>query len=1224
MKRIKRRALAAALSALVSISCFTVVPPASGATVIADNKLGENIAVARAIAEEGTVLLKNDYGALPLKQNDIVAGLGVAQDDGQVFGGSGSGWVNSNGAFCYRDGMMRVANIKRIASYKPIGSADDGGTYSKILYFYGSSTTEGSDRSIGDYYLSNTAKTDIEKLIRNYGKERIIVILNVGAVCDTSWLIEKDVAAIVLAYYGGEQAGVALADVLTGAVSPSGKTVDTWAKSYDCYPSSNASGIGTFGGDRNTYYTEDVYVGYRYFATFDPEYEKVNYEFGYGLSYTEFELFDRSCTYDDGKFTVRITVKNVGAYAGKEVVQVYLCPPKGVLGAPAAELVGFAKTSVLTPESSETVTVEFDESVLARYDDVGRIKVDSWVIEQGEYGVYVGTSVKDACARTAIYTHNVASDLIPETTGKLRDTTLPSRLTADGTTEILSDAGSMTTEYKIPSAGSVLIQAENYKEKGSAGTAEIYHVGTDIGFGMGNINRVGAELTYELDVEKAGIYNIGFNLASFVDKIYDMFTVYVNDTPQNFKVNMSASHTGDDNEWFKTSYLKSDSYKIELPAGKVRLKFVGNGDRFVNFDSFVIYGSSVSDSVPTHIEAENYLSYSKGTERIADGAATARSSVAGSVYEYKLNVESAGRYYISFKASNVKKASADALSVYVDGVATDTRIALRRTASDGNVLESNYHTFTDTVPVALELPQGETVLRFVTKDESVCCIDSFTLIPESEYVAVSTEFEDNTAEYEVEYDTSGKTLDTLITYDDVYAHPEKLDDFVSQLSVEQLVRLLGVDKDQTDIGTGVGGVGGKYIDKQYKIPFANTADGPAGIHYWDETLYATWFPCLTMLASTWNTALAKDFARGLAAEAVLGGVQVWHAPGVNIHRNPLCGRNFEYFSEDPLIAGVFAAEIVRNVQLYGVSVCVKHYAANNQETNRFGNNSSVSVRALREIYLKPFETVVKTARPYAVMSSYNMVNGLHVASSSDLITTVLRDDWGFDGVVFSDWGPHMSHISLVKSGNTFKSSTPEYDTLVKAYLSGVLTRADIERNAKDALEFIIKSSAHYQVVTPISESGKTEIAGIDATKTVTDEHGTHTYFRFTITEAGLYTVDISAAGVPVKDREGRLIFGQDEPIFFEEGIYELEADTSENPFLKIVFERKQNVDPSKPDEPDKPDPIKPDDTEKPVKPSEPDNYLGGGAIAGIVLGSCAFVAVGAAVVVIARRKSKKK
>lgn len=168
--------------------------------------------------------------------------------------------------------------------------------------------------------------------------------------------------------------------------------------------------------------------------------------------------------------------------------------------------------------------------------------------------------------------------------------------------------------------------------------------------------------------------------------------------------------------------------------------------------------------------------------------------------------------------------------------------------------------------------------------------------------------------------------------------------------------------------------------------------------------YMTCFPAVTLQAQTWNPDLIEKVGEAIGTEMVETGITLWLAPGMNIHRNPLCGRNFEYYSEDPLVSGIMAAAVTRGVQSHkGLGVTIKHFCCNNQEDKRETVSENVKERALREIYLRGFEIAAKSSKPWAVMTSYNLVNGVHTFASADLCTKVLRNEWGYQGLVMTDW-----------------------------------------------------------------------------------------------------------------------------------------------------------------------------------------------------------------------------
>lgn len=758
---------------------------------------------------EGIVMLKNDNNALPLRKDSEVAVFGRIQLNYYKSGTGSGGLVNVSRVIGITDGLEESGSVKvneeLLNVYKEwtkehpfdFGDGWGGEPWSQeempvddalaerisnfcqtAIVIFGRTAGEENDNRFekGAYLLSEGEESMLRTVRKHF--QKVIVLLNVGSIIDMNFVEDIKPDAVLYVWQGGMIGGTGTADVLTGKVSPSGKLPDTIAYSVSDYPSHEY-----FGNTRRNFYCEDIYVGYRYFETFAPE--KVQYPFGFGLSYTTFEHTVTRSELNDGKITIEVSVKNTGEYSGKEVIQLYVCAPQGMLGKPAKVLCGFEKTKLLAPAESQSLTIEVNVDDLASYDDSGVTGHKScYVLEKGQYIICAGTDVRSAEAAFSF---------------EIDETTVVKQLT---------QALAPVLPFK--------------------------------------------------------------RMKPFAAEHKHKFVPVMEDVP--------------------TSEVDENERRIEnLPA-----------------------------DIP----------------------------------------------------------------------------------------------FTD---------------------------------------------------------------DKGIKLADVKSGKHTMSEFIAQLSdydLSCIIRGEGMGSPKVTAGTAsaFGGVSDRLT--AMGIPCACCDDGPSGMRL-DCGTKAFSLPNGTLLASTFNRQLLSELFAFTGREMVANKVECLLGPGMNIHRHPLNGRNFEYFSEDPFLTGEMASAQLEGLHSEGVTGTIKHFCGNNQETGRHNIDSVVSERALREIYLKGFEIAVKKGKAQTIMTTYGSVNGLWTAGNYDLNTTILRNEWGFKGITMTDWWANINERSVPVSKTNFAAmaraqndvymvcsdSANNEDNTLSALEDGTLKRGELQRNAANICRFLMDTQA---------------------------------------------------------------------------------------------------------------------------------------------------------------------
>lgn len=829
------------------------------------------------VVSEGIVMLKNDNDALPLNPDDEIALFGRIQLHYYKSGTGSGGMVNVSKITGIPDGLLEngvSVNEELLDMYRKWDSEnpfDLGDGWGKepwsqtempldealvahvsesshtAIVIIGRTAGEEQDNSLheGSYLLTAAEKDMLAKVRRHFSK--MIVLLNVGNIIDMNDLLSFDPDSVLYVWQGGMTGGTGTADVLTGKISPCGKLTDTIAANVNDYPSAPY-----FGDPYRNFYSEDIYVGYRYFETFARD--KVLYPFGFGLSYTTFDIAITGAKQLSDKWDFTVKVTNTGNYSGKEVVQIYCKAPQGRLGKPSRVLCGYEKTDTLAPGKSQTMTISVSNAQIASYDDSGVTgHAHCFVLEEGTYRFYAGSDVRSA-----------------------------------------------KEFYHCPQNSTEVIS----RHEQALAPVESF-------------DRIHPEISGGRDVIRME--------------------------------NVPLSHVDE-------AKRRQDNLPKEIPF---------TGDKGI---------------------------------RLAD-------------------------------------------------------------------VKNGTHT---------------------------------------------------------------------------------MDEFIAQLTdydLSCMIRGEGMNSPKVTAGTAAafGGVSDELT--ALGIPCGCCDDGPSGMRL-DCGTKAFSLPNGTMIACTFNRTLIQELFSLTGLEMIANKVDCLLGPGMNIHRHPLNGRNFEYFSEDPFLTGTIASAQLKGLHSAGVTGTIKHFCGNNQETDRHDTNAVISERALREIYLKGFEIAVKEGNADSIMTTYGPVNGVWTAANYDLTTQILRNDWGFTGFAMTDWWANINRrgqavdksdlAAMAMAQNDVymvcSCGAQNDDNILASLKDGSLQRSELQRCAANICRFLMNTHAMNRLLgteckiniinRPADESDVDESTvkfyeldgdlTIDLSDICTDK-GTNYSFGLDILTAGTYEMTLTAS-----------------------------------------------------------------------------------------------------------------
>lgn len=988
------------------------------------------------IASEGITLLKNEDCCLPLGKDDKLAVFGRISYD-TIFSGGGSAFCTSEYTVDIYTGLVNsgiktdtelaefykewaknnghprfdVNNIgphhkgEPVLSDEMVKNTKERGC-NKALLSIGRYSSENDDSTytISDYFLTPNE----EKLIKTIKKyyDNIVVVFNRGNHLSYSLSSSKKVKAILDIYYPGMEGGNALGEIISGKTNPSGKLTDTVTYDYNDHPSSK--GYGHVGG-KNQIYTEDIYVGYRYFYTIPDAKKHVIYPFGYGLSYSSFEQKTIDAYTENGKVTVNVSVTNTSSkYSGKDVVMLYSSSPKGKIEKEKYRLVDFTKTKLLAPGESEIVELSVSLNDLGSFDEYGVTgNIDSFVLEKGTYKFLIGNDISKI--KEVFKFENPKTKVISSLTHIL--SALPEKLTSSGKytalecnknfehTPVISWAeNSISAEYVSKSVNKEVLNA-------------------------------GESITFKLDVSANGLYTIS---SPDID-LFNTFDIIAG----NKKI--SGSY-----ESFIMTTISDWNFVTLKAHRKTLLK-----DFTLVFDHKEFYYHPLSEKDATIIEGGAFFFQSeyviscpfndkKGI--LKSGRSANRLHKEGRYVEYTVETVSGGVYSLSLRYQTESDFDSDTkINIYVNGERQFVSNVKFENTENGFKTSDNFY---------IRLEQGKNTITILSKAKDVLVI-SYLKLKKIKYKKLTPHRYEGDSEFVTIYPYTEpvvrKPNKELSEFDarKVRSGEISIDDFVSNLTDEELAKLTCAN-DHEWIG---------YLPNK-GLGEVIWADGPNGLR---ERPYSNvLYPCSTIVASTWNKELAYKLGQSVSYDAHDYDIRLWLAPAMNIHRNPMCGRNFEYFSEDPYLSGVIAENIIKGVQENGIAACLKHFAANNTEYNRFYSNSIVSARALREIYFKGFENVFKHVQPAQIMTAYNYLNYKKIPENPLIINEVLRKELGFKNLLSTDYENTSIHVKELDANHNLKMIHGDVPSVVSALKSGELDRDKVRSSVKYLVNFVLK------------------------------------------------------------------------------------------------------------------------------------------------------------------------